>query len=97
MLAFIQLMNYLVGPFMQLPGQWASFQGSLGSADRIFSLLDAPTEAESLPEEGHANKVFSRLTMSDVTFQYSSSSIPVLDSVCFHATGGEVVAVVGAS
>ena len=97
MLAFIQLMNYLVGPFMQLPGQWASFQGSLGSADRIFSLLDAATEVEKLPEEGHANKVFSSLTMSDVTFQYSSSSTPVLDSVCFHATGGEVVAVVGAS
>ncbi|OAB48543.1 ABC transporter ATP-binding protein [Paenibacillus antarcticus] len=97
MLAFIQLMNYLVGPFMQLPGQWASFQGSLGRADRIFSLLDAPTEVENLPEEGYANKVFSSLTMSDVIFQYSSSSIPVLDSVCFHATGGEVVAVVGAS
>lgn len=97
MLAFIQLMNYLVGPFMQLPGQWASFQGSLGSADRIFSLMDAPTEVETLPEERHANKIFSSLTMRDVTFQYSSSGQLVLDSVSFHATGGEIVAVVGAS
>lgn len=97
MLAFIQLMNYLVGPFMQLPSQWASFQGSLGSADRIFSLLDAQTEVGTLPEEGKANKIFSSLTMSDVAFQYSNQGNPILDSVSLHVAGGEVVAIVGPS
>lgn len=97
MLAFIQLMNYLVGPFMQLPGQWASFQGSLGSADRIFSLMDAPTEVENLPEDKKVNKEFRNLTINEVSFQYSSSGYPILDAVSFDASGGEVIAIVGPS
>lgn len=97
MLAFIQLMNYLVGPFMQLPGQWASFQGSLGSADRIFSLMDAPTEVENLPEDKKVNKEFRNLTINKVSFQYSSSGHPILDAVSFDASGGEVIAIVGPS
>lgn len=97
MLAFIQLMNYLVGPFMQLPGQWASFQGCMGSADRIFSLMDAPTEVENLPEDKQVNKDFSSLTMRNVSFQYSSSGHPILDDVSFDASGGEVIAIVGPS
>ncbi|AOZ92328.1 ABC transporter ATP-binding protein [Paenibacillus crassostreae] len=97
MLAFIQLMNYLVGPFMQLPGEWASFQKSLGSADRIFSLLDAPTEVDTLPQEGKANKAFRSLNMSDVTFEYSSQGNPILNSVNLQADAGEVIAIVGPS
>lgn len=97
MLAFIQLMNYLVGPFMQFPGQWASFQGSLGSADRIFSLMDAPTEVENLPEDKKVKKEFRNLTINEVSFQYSSSGHPILDAVTFDASGGEVIAIVGPS
>lgn len=36
MIAFIQLMNYLVGPFSVLPGLVASMQQSLGAAERIL-------------------------------------------------------------
>ncbi|MGF7046276.1 ABC-type multidrug transport system fused ATPase/permease subunit [Paenibacillus sp. DS2015] len=97
MLAFIQLMNYLVGPFMELPGQWATFQGSLGSADRIFTLMDAPKEMEVLPESSKSHEKFGVLSLKEATFQYSVTGNKVLNEVSFEAKSGEVVAIVGSS
>ncbi|MEK4355462.1 ABC transporter ATP-binding protein [Paenibacillus sp. FSL R5-0475] len=97
MIAFIQLMNYLVQPFSQLPGLWSSMQQALAGAERIFQIIDAPKEYEKLPEQGRA-KSFGSLTASNVGFSYSNSEEDlVLRKVHFYVEAGQTIAIVGGS
>ncbi|MDR0268136.1 ABC transporter ATP-binding protein [Paenibacillus sp.] len=98
MLAFIQLMNYLVNPFSVLPSLWSSMQQALAGAERIFQLIDIPKEYTELPSEGRAKTSFSELAVSSVGFSYSDSvDTPALHDVNFHVYAGQTVAIVGAS
>ncbi|MFD0616093.1 ABC transporter ATP-binding protein [Paenibacillus sp. GCM10027629] len=97
MIAFIQLMNYLVQPFSQLPGLWSSMQQALAGAERIFQIIDAPKEYEELPDQGCA-KSFGRLTVSSVSFTYTNSEEDmILRNVHFDVKAGQTIAIVGAS
>jgi len=97
MIAFIQLMNYLVQPFSQLPGLWSSMQQALAGAERIFQIIDAPKEYEELPDQGRA-KSFGRLTVSNVGFSYTNSEEDmILRNVHFYVKAGQTIAIVGAS
>ncbi|MWV47401.1 ATP-binding cassette domain-containing protein [Paenibacillus sp. HJL G12] len=97
MLAFIQLMNYLVQPFSILPALWSNMQQALAGAERIFQIIDAPKEYETLPEQGRA-KSFRSLTISNVGFSYSNSKEDlVLRNVHFHVKAGQTIAIVGGS
>ncbi|BBH23733.1 lipid A export ATP-binding/permease protein MsbA [Paenibacillus baekrokdamisoli] len=98
MLAFIQLMNYLVQPFSQLPGLWSSMQQALAGAERIFQIIDAPREYEKLPEEGRAKTSFSELAVSTVGFSYTNSEEDLsLRDVHFRVNAGQTIAIVGTS
>ncbi|WP_314584934.1 ABC transporter ATP-binding protein [Paenibacillus terrigena] len=97
MIAFIQLMNYLVQPFSQLPGLWSSMQQALAGAERIFQIIDAPKEYEELPDQGRA-KSFGRLTVSSVGFSYTNSEEDmILRDVHFDVKAGQTIAIVGGS
>ncbi|OKP86585.1 ABC transporter ATP-binding protein [Paenibacillus sp. P32E] len=97
MAAFIQLMNYLVQPFSQLPGLWSSMQQALAGAERIFQIIDSPKEYEKLPEQGRASS-FGTLTVSNVGFSYTNSENDMaLRNIHFCATAGQTIAIVGGS
>lgn len=98
MLAFIQLMNYLVQPFSILPGLWSSMQQALAGADRIFQIIDAPKEYEKLPNEGGIKTSFNELVVSSVSFSYTNSEDSLaLTNVNFRVNAGQTVAIVGTS
>ncbi|UNK20819.1 ABC transporter ATP-binding protein/permease [Paenibacillus sp. N3/727] len=98
MLAFIQLMNYLVQPFSILPGLWSSMQQALAGADRIFQIIDAPKEYEELPNEGGIKTSFNELVVSSVSFSYTNSEdSSALTNVNFRVNAGQTVAIVGTS
>ncbi|MEK4518012.1 ABC transporter ATP-binding protein [Paenibacillus sp. FSL H8-0122] len=97
MIAFIQLMNYLVGPFSSLPGLVASMQQSLGVAERIFEVMDAPAEVEVLPEVRADLPGFGELRLAEVSFSYPGSEKQSLNKVSLELTCGQQMAVVGPS
>lgn len=97
MLAFIQLMNYLVLPFSVLPGLWSSLQQAMAGAERIFEVMDASKEYEELPKEGQAQPSFRRLEVSGLYFSYNNSNVQALNNINFAINAGEKVAIVGAS
>lgn len=97
MIAFIQLMNFLVGPFSSLPGLVASMQQSLGAAERIFEVIDAPAEVDTLPEAQEEQPDFVELVLSEVTFSYPESDKMSLSKVGLELRQGSQVAVVGPS
>ncbi|WP_379155128.1 ABC transporter ATP-binding protein [Paenibacillus sp. sgz5001063] len=97
MIAFIQLMNYLVAPFSALPGLVASMQQSLGAAQRIFEVMDAPAEVEALPEKPMQHPAFEQLRLSAVTFGYPGAGKLSLNQVSLELPQGMQMAVVGPS
>lgn len=108
MLAFIQLMNYLVMPFTVLPGMWAGMQQGLGAADRIFKVIDAPAETKELREGDKPAESVHELRLENLSFSYDTdqenstkiegaSEGKGLTDVTLIAKAGETVALVGES
>ncbi|WP_051506840.1 ABC transporter ATP-binding protein [Saccharibacillus sacchari] len=108
MLAFIQLMNYLVMPFTVLPSMWAGMQQGLGAADRIFKVIDAPAESKNLREDNQPADSLQELRLENLSFSYDTDNENSaeneetgegkgLKDVTIAAKAGETVALVGES
>ena len=98
MMAFVQLMNYLVNPFSTLPGLLTNMQQALAGAERIFQLIDGPKEYNELPGKSVVNDSFSELVVSSVNFSYSDENKSnALNELSFEVQSGQMVAIVGPS
>jgi len=63
-------------------------------ADRVFTLLDRPSDIRDAPDAVELPRGEGRLAFENVRFAYRAG-IPVLDGISFTVRPGEVVAVVG--
>jgi ATP-binding cassette, subfamily B, bacterial MsbA len=99
MVFLIQVMR-LLQPLKQLSQAPAAAQQSLASAERIFEVLDAPTEV-AMDRGTRTTAVFEHTVAFDrVGFRYDpldAESPSALRDVSFTARKGEIVALVGAS
>jgi len=86
----------LLQPLKQLSQVPAAAQQSLASAERIFDVLDSPTETNEDRGTMTAPTFDRSVEFEDVTFAYDSDAVALAD-VTFTATKGEIVALVGAS
>jgi subfamily B ATP-binding cassette protein MsbA len=95
LVAFLLLVMRTLQPLKQLSQVPATAQQSLSAAERVFEVLDSPTEA-SLDRGRVTSATFERaLEFERVSFAYEQDA--VLSDVSFVAAKGEVVALVGAS
>ena len=95
LIAFLLIVLRTLQPLKQLSQVPTTAQQSLAAAERIFEVLDSPTEA-SLDRGTIAAARFERsLEFERVSFAYDKE--PVLTDVSLVAAKGEVVALVGAS
>jgi subfamily B ATP-binding cassette protein MsbA len=89
------LVMRLLPPLKQLSQAPTTAQQSFASAERLFEVLDQPTETQLDAGTLDAPALRSTLVFEGVTFGYDEE--PVLRDVSFVARRGEVVALVGAS
>ena len=95
LITFLAVVMRLLQPLKQLSQVPTWAQGSLAAAERLFDVLDAPTE-ESTDKGTRDAPAFRETVVFDrVSFAYDSE--PVLRDVSFTARRGEIVALVGAS
>ena len=95
LITFLILVMRMLQPLKQLSQVPTTAQQSLAAAERIFEVLDSPTEA-SLDRGKVATARFERaLEFERVSFAYEHE--PVLSDVSFVAAKGEIIALVGAS
>lgn len=95
LIAFLILVMRMLQPLKQLSQVPTVAQQSLAAAERIFEVIDSPTE-ESLDRGKIATARFERaLEFERVSFAYADE--PVLSDVSLVAPKGEVIALVGAS
>jgi subfamily B ATP-binding cassette protein MsbA len=94
-LLFLFAMFSLMHPLKEISGAVGKMQRGLVAADRVFELMDAPSE----PLDGGGRAVggfSSTLRFRNVSFTYDGA-IPVLTGIDFEARAGETVAIVGPS
>lgn len=103
LIGFLILVMRMLQPLKQLSQIPTTAQQSLAAAERVFEILDAPTEA-ALDRGTRAPATFARtLAFEGVTFAYPQRAddpeppAPVLRDVTFTAHRGQVIALVGAS
>ncbi len=89
-------MGVVAGPLGTLTGLYSQFQLALGSADRIFNLLDEPATVTDLPNAPALPPVAGHLRFEHASFDYDPET-PVLRNMSFEALPGQVVALVGPS
>lgn len=66
------------------------------AAERIFAILDAPSEVADRPDAVTAPRLHGRVAFADVSFVYAGSK-KVLHNITFTAEPGQIVALMGAT
>ena len=95
LIAFLLYALRMLQPLKQLSQMPTTAQSSLAAAERLFEILDSPSE--SADRYGHARTTrhsSSDIAFDDVTFAYGDA--PVLSDISLRGAKGEVVALVGA-
>jgi ATP-binding cassette, subfamily B, bacterial MsbA len=95
LITFMILVMRLLPPLKQLSQMPATAQQSLAAAERLFDVLDRPTEPQLDRGRITVDALREGIAFERVAFAYDGD--PVLSDVTFTARKGEVVALVGAS
>ena len=93
MYAFIQYINRLFDPLIEVTQNFSTLQTSMVSAGRVFALIDEKTY-EPLQEDGQAKVKEGNIRFEHVCFSYDGKH-PILDDISFSVNKGETIAFVG--
>ena len=101
LITFLVFVLRLLQPLKQLTSVRATAQSSLASAERLFDILDTPSEPECDRGSVRVTAFTRELRFQNVGFTYEGTGnhheAAVLQDVSFCAGRGDVVALVGAS
>lgn len=95
LIAFLLYALRMLQPIKQLSQLPTNAQSSLAAAERLFEVLDAPSESQTDTGKLTTASFDREIRFENVSFAYESAL--VLDEVSFVAQKGDVVALVGAS
>ena len=95
LITFLVIVMRLLQPMKQLSQIPTTAQQALAASDRLFEVLDAPTELMTDKGTRQVNGFHDSVSFERVTFAYEDE--PVLTDIDFTARKGEVIALVGPS
>ncbi len=95
LIAFLLYALRMLQPIKQLSQLPTTAQSSFAAAERLFEILDSPSEAQTDSGTASTATFTDEIAFHDVSFAYGDA--PVLSHVSFTARKGDVVALVGAS
>ena len=95
LITFMIMVMRLLPPLKQLSQAPTTAQQSFASAERLFEVLDLPTEEQSDQGTRQVSELRDTIEFDHVSFAYEEEL--VLRDVSFTARRGEVIALVGAS
>ena len=93
MYAFIQYINRLFDPLIEVTQNFSTLQTSMVSAGRVFALIDE-TNYEPAQENGQAEIREGNIRFEHVSFSYDGEH-QILDDISFTVNKGETIAFVG--
>ncbi|MGT2910638.1 ABC transporter ATP-binding protein [Streptococcus cameli] len=93
MYAFIQYINQLFDPLIEVTQNFATLQTSMVSADRVFTLMDQKDYEPAQADSSEA-VLEGRIEFENVSFSYDGET-DVLKNISFSVNKGETIAFVG--
>jgi ATP-binding cassette subfamily B protein len=91
---FINYGQNFVQPLRQLSNLYNTLQAALAGAERVFEVLDTPSEVDDGAAAKSLSKVEGHVRFDHVTFSYRPGTI-ILDDMTLEAKPGQMIALVG--
>ncbi|MCY7187817.1 ABC transporter ATP-binding protein [Streptococcus gallolyticus] len=95
MYAFIQYVNRLFDPLIEVTQNFSTLQTSMVSAGRVFDLIDE-RQYEPEQKDGEATVQAGNIEFKNVSFSYDGER-QILDNISFKVNQGETIAFVGST
>jgi len=92
--AFVTYTRQFFRPLNQLSNLLNTFQSAIAGAERVFEILDEPSEVADKPNAIKTASLKGDVVFKQVSFSYEPNK-PVLKNIDFHAKAGEIFALVG--
>ncbi len=92
--AFLSYANQYTKPFNEISGVVTELQNALACAQRIFDLMDEPTQTPDAEGAVVLRDVAGHVSMDDVSFSYVPER-PLIEHLKLHVNAGQHVALVG--
>ncbi|WP_281216573.1 ABC transporter ATP-binding protein [Lysinibacillus capsici] len=92
--AFVTYTRQFFRPLNQLSNLLNTFQSAIAGAERVFEILDEPSEVADKPNAIKTVSLKGDVVFKQVSFSYEPNK-PVLKNIDFHAKAGETFALVG--
>jgi len=92
--AFVTYTRQFFRPLNQLSNLLNTFQSAIAGAERVFEILDEPSEVADQPRAIEASSLKGDVVFQQVSFSYEQGK-SVLQNINFYAKAGETIALVG--
>lgn len=94
LMSFLSYANQYTKPFNEISGVMTEVQNALACAERIFALIDTPSETPD-PESGDDGRIFDgAVEMDGIDFSYTDDQ-PLIRDFSLKVTPGQKIAIVG--
>ncbi|MGQ9652100.1 MAG: ABC transporter ATP-binding protein [Phycisphaerae bacterium] len=94
-LAMVVCLGAMFDPIRKLSTVYPKIQRANAAADRVFELLDSPTEDDEDEGRPKLGPIRERIEIQNVTFTYPETTQPALQDVSLTVRKGETIALVG--
>jgi ATP-binding cassette subfamily B multidrug efflux pump len=91
---FINYAQNFISPLRQLANMYNSIQAALAGAERVFEIIDTPSEADDAPDAAPLIAIRGEVRFDHVNFGYRPGT-PVIKDMTLEARAGETLALVG--
>lgn len=92
--SFVLYSRRFSGPINELANIFSELQSALAAAERIFRLLDEPSEVADIEDAFEITEVSGFVELTDVSFGYQKDR-PIIQDFNLKVAPGELVAIVG--
>ncbi len=97
LVAFFSLVNYILGPLMQLGFIVNMFSQAKASGERLLEILEAEEDIQNTEDPVEVQRLQGHVTFNNVTLTYSEDDDSALKNISFDAPPGTVVGLIGAT
>ncbi len=96
LIAYLIYTVMIASPIAIMADLYGQFQAAIGASQRLFELLDKPSDIVELPNAATLPPVAGEVVFDGVSFRYTEA-VGVLNGVSFRAEPGQIIALVGPS
>jgi ATP-binding cassette subfamily B protein len=91
---FISYGRNFINPLRQLANMYNAIQAALAGSERVFEIIDTPSEVDNAPEAARLKNFRGQVTFENVQFSYVPGT-PIIKNMSLEARPGETTALVG--